>query len=149
MNTITEKVDRLSHLLSDRHAGYLAEVDACLVEILALHSPTDIDELLPTLNDSADDEAMFMIVHAVERWDDRAYCKALLTAIERLWKRAPRWTQILHIRVMNSSITRDEYLRAMENCSTSTKQIVRDVFASTSETWPKLAGKVDAILARI
>jgi hypothetical protein len=149
MNTVKEKLDRLSRLLSNRNAGYLAEVDACLADIIALNAPNEIEELLPVLDDSGDDEAMFMIVHVLERWDDRTYCKALLTVVERLWKSAPRWTQILHIRVMNSSCTRDEYLRSMESFPMSTKQAAQDIFTSIGTNWPKLSGKVEEMVARM
>jgi len=149
MSVMKAKIDYLSRLLHERPAGYLDKVDAGLTEIVAQKSPAEIDDLLSLLNDFGEDEAMFMIVHTIERWEDHAYCMALQTDLERLWKTAPRWTQILHIRVMNSPNASDEYIRLMKQNSISARQVARDIFVSIGKKWPKLVEKVNMFLAKV
>jgi hypothetical protein len=146
MNQLDDFWQRLSMLLSVRNDGYVAEVESCLADIVALNTPNEINGLLALFDDAVADEVMFSIVHTIERWDDRTYSEALIASVEKLWKVAPKWAKILHIRIMNSQSTSDVYFDRVKQADSEKQSTVRDIYVVVAREWPKLAGRVDAML---
>lgn len=149
MSKLDEQLRHLETILSEKRQGYFGEAENCLAKISADNAPDSITGLLRMFDESAPDELMFSIVHAIERWDDQTYCRALLDSVERLWCKSPRWAQILHIRVINSQNTSHVYFGMVESAPTATRAIVRSIFEAISQGWPKLAEKVNPVLARL
>jgi len=149
MNDLNKHLQRLGEILANKSAGYVAEAEACLAEIARIDDPTTISRLLEMLDESAPDELMFSIVHSVERWDDEVYCRSLLDSVESLWNLAPRWAQILHIRVMNSQSTSNTYFAMLDSAPSSKRLVVREIYVAIAKGWPKLAEKVTPILSQL
>ena len=149
MSKLDEQLRHLETILSEKREGYVAEAENCLAEISKDNTPDSISGLLRMFDESAPDELMFSIVHAIERWDDQTYCRALLDSVERLWIASPRWAQILHIRVMNSQNTAHVYFGMVESAPNATRETVRSIFEAISSGWPKLSEKVKPILVRL
>jgi hypothetical protein len=149
MSKLDDQLQRLQTILSEKREDYVAQAEDCLGEISNDETPDSISGLLRMFDDSAADQLMFSIVHEIERWDDRTYCRALLDSVEHLWAAAPRWAQTLHIRVLNSPSTADVYFGMLEFAPDAKRGIVRTIYEAISKGWPKLAEKVGPILVRL
>lgn len=146
---LDDHVSRLAEILSHKRPGYLSEAEACLADMAGSNDPASIRQLVLLLDDAAPDELMFSIVHAMERWNDEPYLEAIVDSVNGLWQSAPRWAQILHIRIMNSPDTARVYLERLESAPAATRTTVCRVYEAVAENWPGLAGKVDSICARL
>lgn len=77
-----------------------------LDELMQLHDASCIAPMLLALDDAIEhDEIAFAIVHAAESFEDPIYVRELLCVLEDLYARAPRWTQVLFLRCLNSPPT--------------------------------------------
>lgn len=149
MKELHDLLKELENILATKGNGYVALAEARLAEIAAVNDPVVIKRLFNYFDDTECDELMFSIIHTVERWDDEAYCRALLESVVSLWHRAPKWAQIVHIRVVNSSNTFDTYCDMLKFAPDSVRGIVRDVYRAVSRGWPKLAERVAPIIKRL
>src|ERR1039458_6736104 len=76
--------------------------DATLSQIASLHDPKAIGMLLPFLNDTSKfPEAMFSIIHTIERFDDETYVQEILKGLPLFLQRSPYWANVVHFRILN------------------------------------------------
>lgn len=54
-------------------------------------------------------EVMFGLIHLVESFDLELQLQALLEVLPQLADQAPKWTRILHFRILNDGVARREY----------------------------------------
>lgn len=149
MNRLDPLVRELRSILRTKNDGAIQSAEKCLAAIATLNEQESLERLLDLFDDSASDEMMFLIVHAIERWDDRTYSTALFRSVERLWASAPRWTQILHIRVMNSQRTADAYFELVVAGEVSKRTVVQRIYEAIGKGWPKLTDKTIPIVTRL
>ncbi len=149
MSKLDDPLNRLRAALAAKQDGFFAEAESCLADLSQLNDPAAIPELLQLLDASGPDELMFSILHAVEKWDDRIYGKALLDSVERLWEMTPSWAQILHIRVMNSPSTAAVYFDLVKSAPSATRGTVCSIYEAICGQRPRLTDKVSPILVEL
>lgn len=149
MSELRDLLLQLEEILSKKAPSLVRDAEECLAQIVAVDDPRSIEPLLKLMDDSAPDELMFSIVHAVERWDDEQYSDALLRSAADLLQSAPRWAQILHIRVMNSSQTSSAYFEKVAAAPPPARSAVRATLDAVAKNWPQVAAKASALLASI
>lgn len=150
MNDLNDHINDLKQILSLKQKDYVFQAEESLARIAAINDPSVIDPLFLLLDDSAEyDELMYSIVHTVEQWDDKTYVAALLRSADALLQRAPQWSQILHIRVLNSPGTLNEYCILLDSATDSQRATVRAIYESIAKNWTDLADRVTPIIDRL
>lgn len=89
----------------------VARFDELLAEVCQSRDEALIPALLMRLDDDCDfHEVVFGVVHAVERFSDEAYFRALTSHLAELQTRAREWCELLHTRILNSPPHFDRFL---------------------------------------
>jgi len=105
-----------------------------LVQEAALdRSEYTLEALLESLDDQCPfDELMFSVVHAIESRDRSRFLNCLLKSLDATRERAPRWSRILHTRIMNSPEVFKSYLdllpHAHENSKAALTSILNEIY---------------------
>jgi len=150
MKTLDSLVMEFRGALRERRTGYVVACEAVLAEIVAVEDVKVIPGLLGLLDDAAEyDELMFSIVHAVERWDDRAYSRAVVDVVVKLWEDSPRWAQVVHVRILNSEKTLEAYVKDLESADERQRRTVCDIYTAIAQRWPQLASRAKGVLERL
>ncbi len=125
---LKDLIVELAGVLKNRDDDYVQRVENILGQISSLDDQDCIRLLLPFLDDNAEyDEMIFSIVHTIEQFDDDTYINELLTNISSLFSKSPRWTIILHMRILNSQTALDAYEARIKTLSDQQKPVVLDV----------------------
>jgi hypothetical protein len=128
----------------------IRDLDAKVFEIAALKTPASIQPLLGLLDDKTElQDFMFSIIHAAEGFDHKTYAEAVLDSLPTINRTAPRWTQVLHARILNTDSAREAYLNAALQCRQDRLAIVREVLADAARRWPRLGSRVAEVLATL
>lgn len=102
-----ELVDEFGEILLDSRPEALEAVEACLSRVLEEGDPHDIGRLLSTIAGRAiSDEVMWLLIHAVESFEDEPYVRELISALPSLARQSRELGCILVMRVLNSPATR-------------------------------------------
>jgi hypothetical protein len=124
--------------------------DATLSQIAELNDPRSIGLLIPFFNDKCRlREAMYSIVHAIERFDDRTYVLELLKVLPSFWRRSPYWAMRLHFRILNSPSTKQEYGNALSSADEKIRNTSKQILNAIREREPQLSGKCESVLAAL
>lgn len=76
--------------------------DATLAQIAGQNNPRVIELLVPFLDDKCKFlEAMFSVIHTIERFDDEIYAREILKVLPQLWSKSPYWANVIHFRIFN------------------------------------------------
>lgn len=128
----------------------IRSLDAKVFEIAALNTPASIAPLLSVLDDQSElDHFMYSIIHAAEKFDHKTYVEAVLEALPTVHNSAPRWTQVLHARILNTDSALEPYLKAVSRSHQDRLPEVRQVFAEVARRWPRLQARVGEALAKL
>jgi hypothetical protein len=74
------------------------------------------------LNDETEDDAMWSLVHAIERFDDATYVRQFLAALSGIVVGSSRWASILMMRLLNSDTSRAELIRQIRKAPVETRK---------------------------
>lgn len=117
-----------------RAIGPVSEKNAQLFDELVQEAALDpsectLEALLESLDDQCPyDELMFSVVHAIEAREQSSYLDCLLGTLAATRLRAPRWTRILHTRIMNSPEVFNSYLSLLPHSRENSKVALRSIF---------------------
>jgi hypothetical protein len=132
-----------------KSSDYVREFEELLARIAALQDPQSIPALVALLEDDAEyDEVMFSIVHTIEAFDDSTYVDQVIASLPGLNRTAPRWSAIIHKRVLNSSETMAAYGRRAKEASPVERGAIRKVLTEVAKT-PVFRDRVNALLGAI
>ena len=122
-----------------------------LDELMQLHDASCIAPMLLALDDDIEhDEIAFAIVHAAESFEDPIYVRELLCVLEDLYARAPRWTQVLFLRCLNSPPTAAMMALQLAHASADVKRQARWLCADLIQIDPGFVAKTrDVLLAAV
>lgn len=86
-------------------------------------------EYLPELHLVLDDrcqheEVMFSLVHFLESFDVKEQLQAFLHVLPKLLDSAPKWTRIIHTRILNDELTSALYQEMLNSVDSHTKNVV-------------------------
>lgn len=146
MTPLQAKLHQLQQIYTRRDASWVTDFEGALDEVAMLGESACIPGLLRILDDGSEfDEVLFSIVHSVEGFPDSAYVPELLDATEDLAQRAPRWSRILYMRVLNNDSTRAVLSSELVRQPASTRAAVAGILADIRARRPELAGRVDDV----
>jgi hypothetical protein len=123
-----------------------ASIDSILNSYNKIEVESDRVNLISMLSDSAEyDEGMFSIIHFAESIDDESYVSALLQALPNLAVRAPRWSSILLMRVMNNTVTFKEFCRKIDSADSNEKTLIRNIANSIVQKRPQFSDRAELL----
>jgi len=150
MSDIDEKVEELSRILEEKGDSYVSHAEKVLAEIVDLHDVDCIGSLISCFDDDSEyDELMFSIIHAIEVFEWEDYVTRVIRSLPQLLQQAPRWAEILHIRILNSEACRHAYVEAITGASTDQRESARALLAKLVDAKPKFAEKAKPVLLRL
>jgi hypothetical protein len=122
--------------------------DAVLQKIAEIDDPRLIEELTAFFNDNYEyDEILFGIVHIIEKFDLDIYISHLLRVIPSLYKRCPRWSATLLMRILNSETARLKLIdQLMTSASPEIKSSVNSLLNEINQVSPDFFVKTTAVL---
>ena len=115
-NLLIIQIENLKEVAQNQSSdSYVADFEDVLVEIHDLHDADSIPLLIDLSEDDCEyDELMFSIIHTIEDFNDEVYAKKVLEKLEDFYRDAPRWTSIVHMRILNSSPTLAAYINELK-----------------------------------
>ncbi|MBX9601354.1 MAG: hypothetical protein K2X35_10125 [Bryobacteraceae bacterium] len=137
MTTPPDALDSLLRELTSRPGSSIQQFEAKLAEVAALTDARCIRPLLMLLNDTAGDERVFSIIHTVETFDDEIYTHHLASALPELVTAAPRWAEVLQLRILNSPETAAAFSAALGASHEDVRESAIKLLKSTTSRWPK------------
>jgi hypothetical protein len=146
--TLDNKIALLRDVLYRPCEDNFNEANEIINSIAILQKDDSLIPLLRLFDDSLSDSIMFSLLHAVESWDDSQFSIALLEILDELWAQAPRWTMIIHIRIMNNPRTFSEY-STNAIASATRLNTVRAIYGRISSDWPQLEHKAKQALRKL
>lgn len=145
--TIESLIARLAEVDRDRGSDYVADYEAILAEMSAIHDPAIIKAVTEFLNDDSQfDELMFSIIHLIERFETSVYVDQLLEICTTLYSRSPRWTRILFVRILNSEDARLELIRCLPDSPRQTKKTIAAVMDEIRGRNSQFLAKIASVL---
>jgi len=114
--------------------GAVSELNAQLFDELVQEAALDetectIKALLESFDDKCPyDELMFSVIHAIESRDRLSYLSCLLSTLAETRHRAPKWSRILHTRIMNSPVVFESYLNLLQRSRESSRAALKSIF---------------------
>ena len=114
--------------------GAVSELNAQLFDELVQEAALDTNDcsiqvLLKSFDDQCPyDELMFSVVHAIESRERSSYLNCLLSTLAETRNRAPKWSRILHTRIMNSPVVFESYLNLLPGSRESSRVALRSIF---------------------
>ncbi len=140
--THLQRVDKLENSTD------VERFDAALSQIASLNDPKAIGLLIPFFDDKCRfPEAMFSMVHTIERFDDETYVRELLKTLPDLWRRSPYWASVLHFRIFNHPPTREAYRTQLAQADPSIRAATRGLLTTLRAKEPKFRQVCDEMLA--
>jgi len=134
----------LSNIVKQDEIKYL-EFEDTIKNILLHNNPKCIHMLLSIINDKKDDYN-FMIIHAIETFDDVIYVDEIISVLSDIWLRIPRWSQIIFMRILNSSNTAQALKDKYRKVSTEQRNILSQIFNAITDRHIEFQSKVKDIL---
>jgi hypothetical protein len=145
---MNDLIAQLGDEIRDRRDNYVQRSEEVLGQIAGFHDPSSIGLLMPLLDDHAEyDELMFSIIHAIESFDDDIYVREILRHLPGFLAQSPRWTTIIHMRILNSPQTLAAYGSAIKTLSNPEKRAVHDVLNLVRRKNAKFEAPADSLLA--
>ena len=126
--------------------GTVSGLNAHLFDELVQEAALDENEctikaLLESFDDKCPyDELMFSVIHAIESRDRLSYLNCLLNTLAETRNRAPKWSRILHTRIMNSPVVFELYLNLLLRSRESTRVALKSIFTEIYLK-PKFSGR--------
>jgi hypothetical protein len=118
-----------------------------LDELMQLHDASCIAPMLLALDDDIEhDEIAFAIVHAAESFEDPIYVRELLCVLVDLYAKAPRWTQVLFLRCLNSPPTAAMLALQLAHAGADVKGQARQLCADLNRIDARFLGKTRDVL---
>ena len=112
----------------------IEDFENILYEVLESSNIGLIKPLLFLLDDSCEfDEIMFGIIHTLERFERNQYFEELGKYLPDLYSKAPNWSGVLHIRILNSPEAYDCYLNVFWGLPNASKVVLLEVLRAISE----------------
>lgn len=136
MTTLNDRIETLERLLHEQPENLVARFEDTLAGVAALADPASIGPLVALLDDAVDDELMFSVVHTIEVFDDPIYVQEVLASLPELWRRAPRWAVILHIRIINSAPTFAAYQSQLDRLGDDGRSALKGVLEALTAKYP-------------
>lgn len=122
-------------------------VDRAIAELWSEPHSACIGPLLLALDDKSDHpEVMFSLIHAAESFPDEEYVAGLVATLVELAVRAPEWTQILLVRVLNSHECGEQLIRQTSSASMQVKDAIAVALADGEGTKPGFAERKARLL---
>ena len=145
-----ETIGQLHTELELRNEGYVQRFETGLSQVIASNDSACIGPLLLLLDDEEEhDELMFSIVHAIERFDDATYVRAIIGSLHLLVEQAPRWGTVLHMRILNSPSAMSEYGEVVKSLPPEQREGVRKILESVRRRNSKFEALCNAILSSL
>lgn len=145
---LDELIEELQSVALRGGQNFVADFERVLAEIAKSNDAYVINRLSPFFDDKVDhDEAMFSIIHLIEKFDDRVYIERLLDVVDELYRHSPRWASIVFMRVLNSDAAKGELVRQLHLAPPSVKASVHSLMTKINDRSPKFLSKTAAILA--
>jgi Immunity protein 30 len=134
--------------VANENQDYL-RFDAILQDASTIDDPSLIEELSIFFNDNHKyDEILFGIVHVIEKFDLDVYISHLLKIIPDLYRRCPRWSATLLMRILNSETARLKLInQLMTSSSSEIKNSVHNLLDEINQVSPDFLVKTFAVLA--
>jgi hypothetical protein len=146
--TLDELVGELRSVSERQGEAYVREFEAALAAVARLNDPASIRALVPFLEDGARfDEVMFSIIHTMEAFPDEVYTSEIVAVFRDLARRAPRWAEVVLIRMLNAEPTRAHLIRQVKGADAGTKQALREVLGDINRRGSKFLEKTAPVLA--
>lgn len=144
---VTDRIHAIAAL--DKAApGFVADFEAGLTDLVPVDDPSVVTALLPLFDDaSPHDEAMFALIHMIERFDDRAYIGALLQGMKDLVARSPRWASIVVMRALNAPGAVAALCEMAPASAAPDKDALRWLLTAIGARGAPLAAKTEPVLA--
>jgi len=145
---IEDVINHLRQHAKLENSSDLERFDATLSQIAGLNDPRAIGLLLPFFNDECRfPEAMFSIIHTIERFDDDTYIQEILKGLPGLWGSSPYWANVLHFRIFNHGPSRQVYRNRLARAGAATKAAAKDLLTAMRDQEPKFVGPCNEMLA--
>jgi hypothetical protein len=146
MKTLLELTEELQGIDPDKSENVTA-FEGLLAEVIALRTPDSIVPLLGLFRDNAQyDELMFLIIHGLEIFDDKAYVSEIIRGAPLLCRKSPRWASIIFMRVLNSEPTRLELVRQLRDADPDTKAAIKLLMEKINARSVQFLPKTTAVL---
>ena len=124
--------------------------DATLSQIASANEPRVIGLLIPFFNDRCKfPEAMYSIIHTIERFDAQTYVRELLDALPAFLEKAPYWAKVLHFRVFNDPASRAAYRNYLKCAGQEVKLSAKELLTNMKRSEPKFVQVCDEMLLTI
>jgi hypothetical protein len=124
--------------------------DATLNQIASLDDPQSINLLIPFFDDNTKfPEAMFSIIHTIERFDDNTYIHGILESLPKFWRDAPYWASVIHFRIFNSPSALQAYREQLRKAETMIQNAARELLLHIINIEPKFSKTSREILANL
>ncbi|MHA3081513.1 Imm30 family immunity protein [Acinetobacter sp. ANC 5502] len=129
-NQIIAKLANFNYI-DESNIDELANV---LHKISTIKDQSFILPLLLLLNDDCDfDEIIFGIIHTLEKFPWNQYFTILLSNIDYIYEKSPKWCYILHTRIINSDTAYEEFLSIVLSASKKIKITEQNILMKISE----------------
>ena len=146
---VMSPVQRLEQIVRNGGADASA-IDAALQSVLAARDPAVVGSLLLLLSDSANDDAMWSLLHAAESFDDDQYARDALRVLPVLNEASPRWSEIVLTRLVNSDGAREVLVRQAVLSTAERRAALRAISTRIDRANSRLASglaELDAAIA--
>ena len=126
MVNLVKKIVEDIKALDVNDSAYIEEYEILLSRIADINIPVVIEHLIPLFDDEFEyDEIMYSIIHIIEGYNDIEYCSHLLKTLPSFIYKSPRWASVVHMRIMNSKETLEEYIKVCQKASLEQKRSIK------------------------
>ncbi len=138
--------NELRELLTEKHRNIL-RFDGLLGEHLEGLNGDTVSHLFDLFTDEPlfQDE-MWSLVHLVESLPDPDYVKSLFESMRRIKIKAPEWSSILAIRVLNSESTRKSLKEQIASATNQDRDVWRDILLGIETEDASFSSVINQIL---
>jgi hypothetical protein len=126
--------------------GGVLEIDAAVVPVAAMQDPQSITPLLLMLRETDDDNGMWSILHAAEKFDHSTYVSSVMAALPEMVSVSPYWASIVIMRLLNSDAARAELVRQLQGSSVAAKDAAKRLCEKINESDVRFMAKTTAVL---
>ena len=151
---LAQRVEAVKRVLAEpEHVDFWSCYEHALEQVKELRDPLSIEPLMKLIDDDADHDITFGLVHAIEGFAHPVYLEHWLAGLPQLRQRSPDWARTLLMRILNSrSASADLRERAalLDGCQRDAlRDALREARTDLVASYPEMADRCNAVLSEL